>query len=198
MRGNGPTVSHFTGDERTRDSEQSRFSNGIEHNDEGSPPPHPKRISPRNSELGYHSSETGMAALPQPNGIPGYSSDGLHVAPPTTDSSPEEPRERLMSVKSISEETRVLDEALSRTSTASLEGSSELAGMLQTEPERSGAVEGDEGMVVDRSNYEKLDSSTSEEDMETGGTAMATAEEEVRGKPTSYDAMLQDEDSHVR
>ena len=79
---------------------------------------------------------------------------------------------------SVTEETRVLDEALSRSSTASLEASTEVMPQSQ---------------VADRSKFEKLESSLTSEDMETAaaGGGAEVMEDEVRGKPT-------DDDSHVR
>ena len=192
--GNGPTVSHVTGDQRTNDSGHNRLSNGVEHNEEGSPPPHPKRLSPRNSEFSAPSSElsTGSAPPPpplssssQPNGIPGHtSSDGLHPHPASMETSTEdELRDRALSV---TEETRVLDEALSRTSTASLEASTEVAALSQSQ-------------LADRSKFEKLESSLTSMDVEMargGGGGAEAMEDEVRRKPMDGSS-LQDEDSHV-
>ena len=193
--GNGPTVSHVTGDQRTNDSGHNRLSNGVEHNEEGSPPPHPKRISPPNSEFSTPSSEmsTGSAAPPppssassQPNGIPGHtSSDGLHPRPVSMETSTEdELRERALSV---TEETRVLDEALSRSSTASLEASTEVAALPQSQ-------------LADRSKFEKLESSITSMDVEmAGGGGRGGAEamdDDVRRKPADGSS-LQDEDGHV-
>lgn len=196
--GNGPTVSHVTGDQRTNDSGHNRLSNGVEHN-EGSPPPHPKRISPPNSEFSTPSSEinTGSAAPPppplspssssQPNGIPGHtSSDGLHPHSISMETSTEdELRERALSV---TEETRVLDEALSRSSTASLEASTEVAALSQSQ-------------LADRSKFEKLESSITSMDVEmAGGGGRGGAEamgDDVRRKPVDGSS-LQDEDSRVR
>lgn len=128
----------------------------------------------------------------QPNGIPGYGTDVVHPAPVPMDTSTEEQRERLLSV---TEETRVLDEALSRTSTASLDGTTELAmARPKSEPVKGGAFEG--GATSDRSNFEKLESSTGSEDMEVG--VVSTEEEEVRGKPTSFgDSSQEAEESQV-
>lgn len=195
--GNGPTVSHVTGDQRTNDSGHNRLSNGVEHNEEGSPPPHPKRISPRNSEFNAPSSEVTTGSVPpppplsssaasssQPNGIPGHtSSDGLHPRPVSMETSTEdELRERALSV---TEETRVLDEALSRTSTASLEGSNEVSALPQSQ-------------LADRSKFEKLESSLTSMDVEMAGGGGAEAmEDDVRRKPMDGSS-LQDEDSHVR
>lgn len=192
---NGPTLSLVTGDERTNDSEHARLSNGVEHNDEGSPPPRAKRISPHNSSHGYEPSLSAPPP-PQPNGIPRYGSDGLHPPSVPMETPSEELRDRAFSV---TEETRVLDEALSRTSTASLEGANEL-GTLQPQavPGRDSTMEGG---AEDRSKFEKLESSISSDDMETGlGGEMGVAaagEDEVRNKLTSYDASLQDEERHV-
>ena len=194
--GNGPTVSHVTGDQRTNDSGHNRLSNGVEHNEEGSPPPHPKRLSPRNSEFSTPSSEmsTGSAPPPpplssssQPNGIPGHtSSDGLHSHPVSMETSTEdELRNRALSV---TEETRVLDEALSRSSTASLEASTEVVTLPQSQ-------------LADRSKFEKLESSLTSMDVEMaragGGGGAEAMEDEVRRKPM-VGSSLQDEDSHVR
>ena len=194
---NGPTVSLTTGDQRTYDSGNTRLSNGVEHNDEGSPPPHPKRISPRNSEFSSQSLEPTISEPPpppvQPNGVPDHVSDGVHHAPVAMDTSTEEPRDRLLSV---TEETRVLDEALCRTSTvstSSLDGINELA----TSQPSGGSLEG--GVASDRSNFEKLESSISSVDMEMGGAMGGASTEavEVRGKGSSFESSL-DEDSHVR
>lgn len=192
--GNGPTVSHVTGDQRTNDSGHNRLSNGVEHNEEGSPPPHPKRISPRNSEFSAPSSEMSAGSAPpplssssQPNGIPGHtSSDGLHPHPVSIEMSTEdELRARALSV---TEETRVLDEALSRTSTASLEASTEVTTLPQSQ-------------LADRSKFEKLESSLTSMDVEMasagGGGGAEAMEDEVRRKAMGGSS-LQDEDSHVR
>ena len=190
--GNGPTVSHVTGDQRTNDSAagHNRLSNGVDHNEEGSPPPHPKRVSPRNSEFNAPSSETSTGAAPpppplsssQPNGIPGHaSSDGLRSHPVSMETSTEdELRARALSV---TEETRVLDEALSRSSTASLEASTE----VDTQPKLQ---------LADRSNFEKLESSLTSMDVEAARGGAEAMEDAVRRKPMDGSS-LQDEDSHV-
>ena len=155
-------------------------------------------MSPRNSEFSSHGYEPSLSAPPppQPNGVPRYGSDGLHPPPVPMETSTEELRERAFSV---TEETRVLDEALSRSSTASLEGSNEIAmAQPQVEPERGGTLDG--GTAEDRSKFEKLET----EDMETGGgggsevSVAAAGEEEVRRKPPSHVSSSQDEDSRVR
>ena len=184
---NGPTLSLITGDERTNDSARARLSNGVEHNDEGSPPPQAKRVSPHNSEFSSQGHEPSSSAPPppRPNGIPKCGSDGLNPPSVPMETSSEELRDRAFSV---TEETRVLDEALSRTSTASLEGANEL-GTLQPQAVagRDSTMEGE----VDRSKFEKLESSITSEDMETGvGGEMGVAS-------TSYDASLQGEDRPV-
>lgn len=119
----------------------------------------------------------------QPNGIPGYApSDGLHPHPVAMETlSEDELRSRALSV---TEETRALDEALSRTSTASLEASVEVATPLH--------------QLADRSNFEKLESSLTMMDVEAAGGAGGeeTMEGEVRSKLVD-NSSLQDEDSHV-
>lgn len=175
---NGPTVSHVTGDQRTNDSGHNRLSNGVDHNEEGSPPPHPKRISPRNSEFSAPSSEAisggpppppSLSSSSQPNGIPGHtSSDGLHPHPvPMETATEDELRERALSV---TEETRALDEALSRSSTASLEASTEATAL----PPQS--------QLADRSKFEKLESSITSMDVEAVGGG---ATEDQAPKPRS-------------
>lgn len=116
-----------------------------------------------------------LSSSSQPNGIPGHtSSDGLHPHPvPMETSTEDELRERALSV---TEETRALDEALSRSSTASLEASTEVP----------------QSQLADRSKFEKLESSITSMDVEAvGGGA---TKDEVRRKPMDGSS----EDSHVR
>ena len=193
--GNGPTTSLVTGEQRTYDSGHARLSNGVERNDEGSPPPLPKRISPRNSEFSSQTSE--ISGPQQPNGIPDPASNGSHQpSAASMETSDDDQRERAFSV---TEETRVLDEALSRTSTASLDGANELHAALsrnQVDPGRGAVLEGAAtGAMSDRSNFENLEGSGSFEEMETGGADVGG--EEVRGKPSAHNTSSQDEDSGV-
>lgn len=84
---------------------------------------------------------------------------------------------------SVTEETRALDEALSRSSTASLEASTGVTALPQSQ-------------LADRSKFEKLESSLTSMDVETvggGGGGAEAMEDEVRRKPLDDSS----EDSHV-
>ena len=128
--------------DRTYESSGTRLSNGIHESD-------PNSITESTLSQEERLKTTSLNLSQKPNGVIVPNSEDLKATEACREAAEVvERRERHTSARSVSEETSILDEALNRSSVASVEGA----------PLSSG---------ID--NYERVGGSSSEEDMEIGG-----------------------------